>query len=261
MDKHDLLTIGLSPQQADVYMHLVNTGGQKPSVTATELGLTRTNVYKILDSLVELGIVEKNESGRTLAYLPASPLTLTSLSARYRAEAVRREETVNRIMHDLLAAYSKHIDKPGVATYSGQVEVAEAYRKQINLKENLFFIHTSTDVPMMGFEIMHEIRMAPSSHGKKRRGIMQAPRHRNINYAAHKRSALGITWIDIGRYTEPVEWSVTDSSLLIASYKAEPQAILIIDKIVAAAFKQLFLILESHLSKEAIHHKLDALKS
>lgn len=258
--KDKLLAIGLSPQQADVYERLISHGEEKPAELAKNLGLTRTNAYKILDSLVDLEIVEKSQSGRTLAYRPANPLALATLSSKFRAEAVAREETVNGLMHDLLATYSKHTDKPGVTTYFGREKVAEAYRKQVNLKEDVYFVHTGADVPMMGFEVMHEIRMAPSSHGNKRRSIMRSPKSGKVNYASHERSNMQPTWIESSRYTEPVEWSVTTSSLLIVSYKTEPQAILIIDKIIAAAFLQLFLMLESHMSQKDVHIGIESLR-
>lgn len=254
------MDIGLSPQQAEVYARLITQGQEKPAKLAKQLGLTRTNAYKILDSLVEMEIVEKSQSGRTLAYRPANPLALATLSAKFRAEAVAREETVNNLMHELLASYSKHTDKPGVTTYFGREKVVEAYRKQINLSEDVHFIHTGADVPMMGFEIMHELRMAPSSHGNKRRTIIKAPADKKVNYASHERSNMTPTWIESGHYTEPVEWSVTASSLLIVSYKTEPQAILIIDKVIAAAFLQLFLLIEGHIAQKDIHIGIESLR-
>lgn len=260
MDKNKLLAIGLSVQQADVYARLIKNGEEKPAELAKHLGLSRTNAYKILDSLVDLEIVEKSQEASTLAYRPANPLALATLSSKFRAEAVAREEAVNGLMHDLLATYSKHTNKPGVTTYFGREKVIEAYRKQINLKEDVHFIHTGADVPMMGFEVMHELRMAPSSHGNKRRSIMRAPKSGKVNYASHERSNMTPTWIESAYYTEPVEWSVTASSLLIVSYKTEPQAILVIDKIIASAFLQLFLMLESHMSKKDVHLGIESLR-
>ena len=256
MDTKDLEAVGLTQQQATVYLFLVKNGVTKPATVASQLKLSRTNAYKILDSLVELGLITKETTGKTLSYKPENPLALASLSARYRAEAVAREETVNSLMHTLLETYGKHTKKPGVEVYSGRDEVVTAFRKQISLKEDITFIHTKTDVPMIGFDIMHELRVAPTRNGNTRQAIMAAPDHKNINRAQHRRSSLQITWIDSGKYTAAVEWSVTDTSLLIVSYEIEPQAILIIDPLVATAFKQIWTILNTFLQTTDTHTAL-----
>jgi predicted transcriptional regulator len=255
MDKDTLIAVGLTSAQAAAYALLIERGEVKPPMAATHLKTTRTNAYKLLDKLVELGLAQKNESGKKLIYSPANPLALTSLSAQYRAEAVAREEVVNSIMHDLLAKYYEHTDKPHLEVATGQKAVAAAYRKQLNLREDIFFIHTKADVPIMGFDTMHEIRVAPSQHGLKRNGILGAPDKGPINYENHKRSNLDITWIDRKSYDAPVEWSVTPSSLLIVLYATEPHAILIADKVVAGAFLQLFTLLSSLLRHQPTHQK------
>lgn len=246
MEISDLEAIGLSPHQAEVYDYLIKNGQQKPSVVAQKLRFTRTNAYKILDSLVELKLIKKVKAGKIFSYQPVNPIALASLTAQYRAEAVAREEKVNNIMHDLLKAYGQHTDKPGVEVFSGRDEVASAYRKQINLKEDIRFIHTRADVPNMGFELMHEIRVAPARHGNKRKAIISSSINGKVNDESHKRSNLDITWIKNTEYDAPVEWSITDSSLLIVSYSATPQAILIIDPVITAAFGQIFTLLESN---------------
>lgn len=254
MDISELESIGLSPQQAEVYAYLIKNGSTKPSLLAQHLRLSRTNAYKILDSMVDLKIIVRETKGKTLAYKPENPLSLASLTANYRAEAVSREEKVNKIMHDLLEAYSVHTKKPGVEVFTGRDEVIKAYRKQLGLGEDLKFIHTRADVPSMGFDVMHDIRVEPSQKGKRRHAIMSNPLNSTINYEQYLRSNLDVTWIENGKYSSPVEWSATDSSLLIISYSTTPQAVLIIDPIIALAFSQLWSLIESNL-KTTEHHK------
>ncbi len=248
--------IGLTKVQAQAYASLIEHGSLKPPEAAKYLEITRTNAYKLFDKLVELNIAIKKENGKKITYYPANPMSLASIAANYRAEAVAREEAVNSIMHNLLDKYYEHSSKPQVEVVSGRKNVASTYRKQINLKEDIYFIHTKADIPMMSFEAMHEIRTAPVQHGNQRKGILTAPTEGPINYKQHKRSNLEITWLEKGRYTAPVEWSVTKSSLLIILYAKEPHAILIVDKVVATAFMQVWSLLSSMLKERDIHKKL-----
>lgn len=260
MDAQALIAIGLTPMQAEAYVLLIEHGTIKPPDAATLLKTTRTNAYKVLDKLVELQLATKvpNDKGKKNLYAATNPLSLTTLTRQYRAEATAREEAVSNIMHELLAKYHTHADKPQATVVTGRKEVAEAYRKQLSLNENIFFVHTRADIPMMGFDTMHQIRVTPARNGKKRQAIMTAKGkdHGPINYEQHRRSNLEITWALDADYNAPVEWSVTESSLLIVLYATEPHAIFIADKVVAGAFLQLWKLLSSLLQKQPLHQAL-----
>lgn len=252
-----LIATGLTPLQAQTYALLLEKTNLKPPDLASHLTITRTNAYKVLDKLVGLGLATKVDSGNKIAYAASSPLALADMAAQTRAEAVAREDAVGAIMHDLLATYHTHSDRPHVTVVTGRKAVANAYRKQLNLREDVFFIHTPSDVALMGFDTMHEIRSTPARYGLQRTAIMAAKSpHETINYAAHKRTNLAITWTSTKDYSAPVEWSITASSLLIILYATEPHAIFIDDAVVAGAFLQLFKLLNSLLAQQPLHQAL-----
>lgn len=254
MDTSSLIAVGLTPSQASAYALLIEHGSLKPPEAAKLLGTTRSNAYKVLDKLVELQLAVKTDEHKKIVYTVTNPIALSSITSNFRAEATAREEAANRVMHDLLAKFYARSDKPDVTVVSGRQAVADAYRKQINLKEDIHFINTRTDVSAMGFDVMHELRTAPTRHGNRRQAIMTAPSTPGpINYEAHKRSNLEITWAKDNDYTAPVEWSVTASSLLIVLYADEPHAILIVDPIVASAFMQLWKLLSGLLQQQPTH--------
>ncbi len=254
MDIQSLTTIGLSQLQAEAYALLIELGEIKPPQAATRLNISRTNAYKLLDKLSEMELAVKEDINNKVTYKAANPIALANLTAAYRAEAVVREEAVSKVIQELLTKYHKHFDQPSVQTFTGKNEVADAYRAQIKLGEDIFFIHTRADVPKMTFGVMHEIRTMPVQNGQKRKGILNT-QDSPVNWESHKRSNLDITWINPMYYNAPVEWSVTDSSLLIVLYASEPHAILITDNVVAMAFKQIFDFLDKILKEMPDHQK------
>ena len=54
----DLVELGLSPTEAQVYLVLVQTHAVSASAIATATGLSRTAVYQILCSLTDRGLIE-----------------------------------------------------------------------------------------------------------------------------------------------------------------------------------------------------------
>ncbi|MGH7241676.1 MAG: helix-turn-helix domain-containing protein [Candidatus Saccharimonadales bacterium] len=255
MDPKSLIATGLTAHQASAYALLIELGEVKPAVAAKQLNMTRTNAYKVFDKLVELQLATKNESNKTFVYRATNPIALSAFTSQFRAEATAREEAVNGIMRELLERYQIHSDKPTVTVFTGSSDVAKAYRQQIHLHEDIYFIHTHADIPMMGFETMHDIRTAPGAHGQQRYGIMNIGKG-PVNHASHQRGQLTTTLMTKNDYDEPVEWSVTESSLLIVLYATEPHAILIMDKVVAQAFKQLWSLLNVFLQREPQHQRL-----
>ncbi len=244
MQLNNLVAVGLSKSQAEAYILLIEFGEVKPGSAAKRLDVTRTNAYKIYDRLVEFGLASKTEENKIFVYRPTNPLSLATLAANHRAESVIREEAVSSVIHELLDKFYEHTDKPTVDIFTGRTEVANAYRKQIGLKEDICFIHTNADIPAMNFETMHELRVQPARNSNKRQAIMKRPPPGQENLASHQRSNLDITFREQDDYEAPVEWSVTDSSLLIILYANGPHAIFIQDKVVASAFKQIFNLLK-----------------
>lgn len=256
MDFEQLVTAGLTEQQAKAYALLLERGEVKPTAAAKELGLSRTNAYKVYDRLVELELANKQEIKKLFVYRPNNPLALTNIAANFRAEAVARENAVNNVLNNLLDKFYEHVKQPIVEVGSGRQAVADAYRRQIGLNEEIFFIHSRSDVSLMGFDTMHEIRTSPARRGVNRHAIMGDPGHEKINYESHKRSNLDITWAEKGCYDMPVEWSVTKSSLLIVLFGSEPHAITIMNPLVAGSFLQLWHMMDSLLRQQKTHKHL-----
>lgn len=243
MDNEKLIAAGLSEQQASAYALLLEKGAVSPPDAAIPLGLSRSNAYKLLDKLAELGLANKSEKSKKIVYSPANPMSLSNLVAEQRNLAAKQEEAVNAVLGDLLAKYHSHTEQPSVEVVSGRASVANAYRNQIRQLETIYFIRSRADIPVMGFDTMHEIRVMPERHGVKRHGITPDLSTGTTSTNGDKRSNLERTWVRQEDYDAPVEWSVSGSSVLIVLFGSEPHAITITNPVVADAFRQIWNLL------------------
>ena len=247
MNKQQLITAGLQPLQADAYRLLLEHGALLPTDAAHELKLTRSNAYKVLDRLVELGLANKTKLDKKLTYQPSNPLALTHLLSEARNQITAQEEAVKLLMEELLQRYYENTEQPTAHTATGRKAVADAYKQQIALRQPVYFIRSQSDIPSMGFDIIHDIRVAPAHYGQERFGITPDVLHGPTNPSGDARSKLTRTWVKREDYTAPVEWSVSGSVLLIVLFGQEPHAITVTSPIVAEAFRQLWHILDSTL--------------
>ena len=244
MELNQLVATGLTKTQATAYALLIENGELTPPEAATKLKLSRTNAYKLLDKLVELNLAVKSSSNKA-SYQISNPIALAKLASNLRAKATSRENAISSVMKDLITQYYQHTEQPGIEVVSGKNDVTNAFRNQINLGEDIYFIRSLADITSMDFDTMHEIRTKPSRHGLNRFGILPDGVDGPVNYESHRRSNLDITWVKNEDYNMPVEWSVTKSSLLIVLYGTEPHAVSISNPLIAGSFLQIWHLLSS----------------
>ncbi|HTE57468.1 MAG TPA: helix-turn-helix domain-containing protein [Verrucomicrobiae bacterium] len=245
MAPEKLIATGLTAPQAEAYALLLQTGGVTPPQAAQNLKITRTNAYKLLDKLVELGLAIKDESTKKATYQPGNPMALGNLVADQRNLAAAREDAVKAVLKDLLATYHTHTEQPSIQVVTGRQAVADAYRRQINQLQSIYFIRSRADIPVMGFETLHDIRITPGRHGVKRYGITPDLSTGTASNKGDKRSNMDRTWVRQEDYNAPVEWSASGDTLLIIVFGVEPHAITITNPMVADAFRQLWQLLNT----------------
>lgn len=246
MDLSKLIAVGLNEQQAQAYALLLEKGSVSPAQAASKLNFSRTNAYKVFDRLVEFQLAIKKEGKKKIVYLPANPLSISNLVAEQRNLATEREEAANTLIAELLAKYHAHTKQPYAKVVTGRSQVADAYRSQIRQKETIYFIRSRADIPIMGFDTMHEIRTIPARFGTKRFGINpDIATGTTQNPLASERSNFKRTWVKQEDYTAPIEWSVSGSTLLIIVFEDEPHAITIENPVIAEAFRQLWHIMDT----------------
>lgn len=256
MESNQLIATGLTAPQAEAYLYLLEHGKTSPPQLAAAQKLTRSNAYKVLDKLVELGLAVREEHHKKFTYLPGNPMNLNNLAAEQRNAATAREEAVKNVMGDLLKSFRGSTNQPHVHVVSGKEAVINAYRTQIRLLEPIYFVRSRSDVPMLGFDEMHEIRTTSTRHGVKRYGITPDINRGPTTTAADKRSSLERTWMKYEDYTAPVEWSVCGSTLLIVVFDSEPHAITITNEFVAEAFLQMWTLLRTCLRAMPYYNQL-----
>lgn len=251
MNEDKLIAAGLNEQQATAYALLIEDGELTPPSAANRLGLTRSNTYKVLDKLVELGLAAKIEKNKKYMYSPTNPTTLARLAAEQRNIATAREAAVHEVITELTVKYRKHTEQPDIAVVTGRQAVADAYRLQIQQKEPIYFLRSAADITAMGFDTMHKVRTEPERYKIKRYGITP-----DKSTQPSRDSNLERTWIRGEDYTAPVEWSVAGESLLIVLFGNEPHAITIENPIVADAFHQIWHVLHTSLKAMPYYGKL-----
>jgi predicted transcriptional regulator len=242
---HDLQAAGLSQTEAVVYRTLLSQREWRPSLLAKNVAESRTNIYKILDKLVSLGLAERFDKNKVLHYRACSPARLYELAHQLREERQHSQKEMELAAQDLMSTYTKVHDQPGIRFFQGKLEIREIFQAIAKSKTPVRFLHTIAGIDFYGYEHMHFLRMLAVNAGIERFALTPDTPLATQNYATtDKRFYLQRTWLQQEDYTAPVEWGVFDNKLYIISYGQEALGMVIESEQIADAFRQILALLE-----------------
>lgn len=244
-----LISAGLSSAQAQLYLHLLESGRSSPPACAKAVGVTRTNAYKVLDTLEDMGLALKSEQRGKIIYTPANPSALTELVAEKRNQIIALEKNVKIAMSDLQRKYYKNTGMSDVSIVEGTDAIISLYEAQATQSATIYFIKSRADIPFFGFETLDRLRTLPAEHGALRFGITADVPEASRNPAIDARTNLTRTWMNRDCYESPVEWTVSGDELLIHVFEGDGRSIRIKDSTVAAAFTEVWKLLDTSLRK------------
>lgn len=241
----DLSAAALTPTEAKCYIALLERQEWKPADLAKSVHETRTNVYKVLDKLVEYKLAERFDKAKKLHYRAANPTRLVELAQEQRKLREQAERQLELQTHSLTATYIKNNERPGIRYFQGEEEIGKIFQEVAGSKEEVLSVHSLAGIDFYGFKAMHNLRMLAPNAGVKRRSLTQdselATRDWRITDPA---VLLTRTWLKKDDYTSPVEWITFEDKLCLISYGSEALGIVIESRQIATAFKQLFNLLE-----------------
>jgi sugar-specific transcriptional regulator TrmB len=242
--ENSLIAAGLSEAQAQVYLYLLTSGTSSPPACAKGVGMTRTNAYKVLDTLEEMGLALKSEHRGKIIYSPANPSALTELVAEKRNQIIALEKNVKIAMNDLQRKYYKNAGLSDISIVEGTEAMVALYEAQATQSNAIYFIKSRADIPFFGFETLDRLRKLPAEHGALRFGITADVPEASRNPSIDARTNLTRTWMNRESYESPVEWTVAGDELLIHIFEGDGRSICIKDSTVASAFTEVWKLLD-----------------
>ncbi len=165
-----LLKLGLNDKEIRLYSLILD----RPGITAAELakasGEQRTNVYALLDSLLEAGIVLTEDDAPVKQFKVAEPSALRKLLDRQQDELRQADAALRGILPRIKAQYSLSNDKPGVIHMAGMDGLLRLLDDMVYSQTDVLLVASDlADVELLrGFK---DRLLARKSRGVKTRAI------------------------------------------------------------------------------------------
>lgn len=246
----DLYTAGLSATEAKMYKTLLSKKEWRPAEIAKSVSESRTNSYKILDDLTEMGLATRYDKAKKLHYRAAHPSRLMELARAKRTKQEESEIAFERNLKEMMSEYTMVHEQANVRYFNGKEGLTKMYNDMLGSGQNIYVLRSPQDDRFMGKEFYNSFTTKRADKGIKTCLItsnpISIPHAVMANSGKHTVQSL----LRTDEYTAPVEWSVYADKLSVISFGDEALGMIIESKQIADSFKQIFSILNEQASKQ-----------
>jgi sugar-specific transcriptional regulator TrmB len=141
-----LVDLGLTKDEATIYNSILEHGQMPARTIALRSNIGRQLTYKILDDLINKGIVEKKEIGtKILLFIPVHPKELEKLLEKKKEEVKNTEKALEDSLGPMISKYNLFISKPNVQFFEGLEGIQKVALDSLNSKTDICsFVDTDT---------------------------------------------------------------------------------------------------------------------
>lgn len=263
MNEKILQEAGLTKSEASAYTLLVKNSPCAPPKLAELISESRTNTYKLLDSLEEKGLVSRDETQKKLRYWANNPSALLDTLKKQRKEVESAEKRFQDSLPNMIDEYFLHSELPSIRYFHGKEGVQKVYEDQLTTGKPVTFIHSLALIKALGTEQSHLLRNEFPKRNIARHmfyadiaPIVSSDKPKMPIAESDRLMQTTRTWLQEGDLNEPVEWSVYGNKLSIVSLGSELIGMIIESPQIAASFRELLALLDRKVSAEAGYDKL-----
>jgi len=142
MVESKLMDLGLTEDEAKVYVALLELGGSYVSVVAKKAGIHRVNCYKILDDLVKKGLVNSFVKNQVKHYAVETPRILVQQQAE-------KLDAAKRLLPELFSITNSLAYKPKIQYYEGRDGVKNIFEDTLTAEGEMLGYTNLKDIPQI----------------------------------------------------------------------------------------------------------------
>jgi sugar-specific transcriptional regulator TrmB len=240
----NLTAAGLSATEARCYEQLLTKTDWQPADLAQTVGEARTNVYKVLDRLVALGLAEKFDRAKKIHYRAGNPQLLLEMAQAKRQAMLEHETALQEQVGHLTKQYFMVADQPGVRFYQGKERIQAVFEDMLATKQDIYLIRSPYDDRFYDEAFFDSFKKRRASLGINTHIIspdIPSSVHDPIHDRLHN---MFRAWVPADAYTAPVEWDIYSDKVAIISYGQEAFATVLESPQIAESLRQLFKLVE-----------------
>lgn len=244
MYKKILLQTDLTPSKAEILNFLYQNKEAKASDIAKRIKRSRAIVYKDIEELSEMGILEKIEKvGKITFYRAKHPSHLTKLLDLKEKQIKKDRQSLENSLPDIISSFNLLHNQPGIRYFEGVDGLQKIYDEILKDGKNIYLMRAAYD-EVFKAEILPIVERFITQRLKKNMRVKALTPNDVIRVDPKKDKELLVDriWVDKKLYNAPVEIDIFGDKVAILSFSNELIGLIIESKQIAQSIKQLFLL-------------------
>ena len=187
--KEVLQKAGLNQNEADLYLYLLEHGKTNIQQLLKDTGLKRGNLYHILYSLRDQGLILQSEESKKLHFQLSDPSSIRPLLDLQRQRVQENIREVEGILPELTSTYTLTYHKPGIVLFEGEDAERRILEDSLTAEEDILQYVDLEAVTEQHSE-MNKLFARRRAQLKKKKRIILANTPLSCEYAASQNQAI-----------------------------------------------------------------------
>ena len=232
---YELLKIGLTKGEAKVYLALSELGSSTVGPIVKKSKVAYSNIYDILNRLIDKGIVSFITKNKTKHFQAAPPATLLKYLERKETEISKQKVALKNVLTKI-ENIQQGKQNQEAEVFLGINGLKAAYEKLIknSTKEEILFFNLYKQEYSEQFDLFYK-NISDLSKSLKNRGIINTEYKKS--WFAKQAKFLNMKFVD---FPIPGNIDILTDKVLIVSWTPTPTAILIHSQTIADNFRDYF---------------------
>lgn len=145
VNSSQLIQLGFSSREADVYLALLELGPATATVIARKSKINRTTCYDILENLIRKKVVTIQNSAKIQKFTAENPRKLVSFLEQSLEQEEKKLKNAVTLLPELLSLFYEK-EKPSVKFYTGIQEIKEAFEDTLQSKTEILVYAVGTSM-------------------------------------------------------------------------------------------------------------------
>jgi len=143
--------LSLSEYETKLYMLSLTMGPSLVASLAKNMGISRPNLYKIVEGLEKKGLAEfSHKKGYNRRFMVASPTVVIDLLREKRKELEHIDQNITQQMPELLDAYKQGEQPTKISILPETIKILDAFDKVFEeAKDEILFLGSADDLTKM----------------------------------------------------------------------------------------------------------------
>ncbi len=243
MFRNLLISLGLSPDQIDIYESLLENGAQSASDLAKSTKVKRTYVYTLTAELIKLGLIQAEKRGKATVFITESPERLMRLAQAKKEQAEAAESSLEALLPTLASKYSLLENKPVVTYYEGVEGIKKVYLDTLRENQPILALVETSAVDQEIYEwVTKNYAIERVKHGLSVRSIVASGSKTEKYVELNEKELRETKVIDKDKFPFQNEINIYGSKVSIINHRKGTQlvGIIINNSVIANTFRSWF---------------------